>query len=116
MLKYLQIAGFCLLLTTLFYSPAFAQLSGTKTIPGDYPTVSAAVTALNASGVGSGGVTFNIAAGYTETISAPIALTATGTAADPIVFQKDPLGVGANPKITAYTGGVATPASTDRKS
>src|ERR1041384_262106 len=111
MLKSLPLAGLCLLLTTLFSSPALAQLSGTKTIPGDYATVTLAVSDLNASGVGSGGVTFNIAAGYTETIAAPIALTATGTLANPIVFQKDPSTIGANPLITAYTGGVATPAS-----
>ncbi len=111
MLKPLPLAGFCLLLTTLFSSPAFAQLSGTKHIPGDYATVTAAITALNSSGVGSGGVTFNIAAGYTETISAPLSITVTGTASNQIIFQKDPLTVGANPLITAYTGGTATPAT-----
>ena len=31
-----------------------AQLTGVKTIPGDYATVSAAVTALNTQGVGTG--------------------------------------------------------------
>ncbi|QQL49133.1 beta strand repeat-containing protein [Mucilaginibacter ginkgonis] len=81
---------------------ARAQLSGTFTIPGDYATISAAVTALNTSGVGTGGVTFNIAAGYTETLSATISLTATGTSANPIIFQKS--GSGANPQITSYTG------------
>ena len=89
----------------------FAQLTGIKTIPGDYATVSSAVTALNSSGVGVGGVTFNVAANYTETISATISITATGIASNPIVFQKDPLGVGANPLITAYTSGVGTPAT-----
>ncbi len=88
---------------------AAAQLTGIKTIPGDYATVTAAVTALNTSGVGSGGVTFNVAAGFTETLGATISLTATGTSANPIVFQKS--GAGANPLITAYTGGTATPAS-----
>jgi hypothetical protein len=88
---------------------AQAQLSGTKTIPGDYATITAAVADLNTQGVGSGGVTFNVAAGYTETIAATISLTATGTLANPIVFQKS--GGGANPIITAYTGGVGTPAT-----
>jgi len=79
---------------------SFAQVSGTKTIPGDYATIAAAFAALNTNGVGAGGVTFNIAAGYTET--GYLSLTVTGTAANPIVFQKS--GVGANPTITAGVG------------
>jgi hypothetical protein len=77
-----------------------AQLTGVKTIPGDYASITAAVTALNAGGVGAGGVTFNIAAGYTETGNNTI--TATGTAANPIIFQKS--GAGVNPTITAGVG------------
>ena len=65
---------------------ASAQLTGIKTIPGDYATITAALAALNASGVGAGGVTFNIAAGYTETGNNTI--TATGTAANPSFFKK----------------------------
>ncbi|MBK9401347.1 MAG: right-handed parallel beta-helix repeat-containing protein [Bacteroidetes bacterium] len=84
-----------------------AQLSGIKTIPGDYATVAAAITAVNGAGVGAGGVTFNVAAGHTETLAGKITLTATGTLADPIVFQKS--GAGANPVLTAYVGTVATP-------
>ena len=93
---------------TLFASSASAQLSGTKNIPGDYVTIFAAVTDLNAQGVGAGGVTFNVAAGYTEALLSRINLTATGTAANPIVFQKS--GAGANPLITAYVG-TSTPGS-----
>ncbi|MBI1780147.1 MAG: hypothetical protein HYR66_02075, partial [Sphingobacteriales bacterium] len=83
-----------------------AQISGIKTIPGDYASITAAVTALNASGVGAGGVTFNVAAGNSET--APVGginLTATGTAANPIIFQKS--GAGANPVINAFAGTVS---------
>lgn len=86
-----------------------AQLTGTKTIPGDYATIAAAVNDLNAQGVGAGGVIFNVAAGHSETLTSRINLTATGTAADPIVFQKS--GAGANPAITSYTGGTGTPAT-----
>ncbi|MBK7173469.1 MAG: choice-of-anchor J domain-containing protein [Bacteroidales bacterium] len=89
-------------------SLSFAQLSGPKSIPGDYATIEAAITALNAAGVGSGGVTFNVAAGHTETLTAPLSITATGTLADQIIFQKS--GSGANPLITAYVG-TATPSS-----
>ena len=79
---------------------ANAQLTGIKTIPGDYATIAAAATDLNTVGVGAGGVTFNVAAGHTETGN--ISITATGTAANQIVFQKN--GAGANPTITAGTG------------
>ena len=98
--------GFILFILTGF--TGYAQLTGTKTIPGDYSSISAAITDLNTQGVGSGGVTSNVAAGYTETISAPLSVTATGTASNPIIFQKN--GAGANPLITAYVG-TATPVS-----
>ena len=100
-----------ILLLMLFFSQrAFSQLSGTFTIPGSYSSIANAVTALNTSGVGSGGATFNVAAGYTETITGTIVLTATGTLSNPIIFQKS--GAGINPLITSYTGtqtGNATP-------
>lgn len=90
----------------LFFSNNFqgqAQgLSGTFSIPGNYSTIAAAVSALNTNGVGTGGATFNVAAGYTETLSAGISMTATGTSSNPIVFQKS--GSGANPVITAFVG------------
>jgi len=44
----------CALMMT---SSAFAQLSGKKTVPGDYPTLSAAIEDINIKGVGPGGVT-----------------------------------------------------------
>ncbi|MCX6162110.1 MAG: right-handed parallel beta-helix repeat-containing protein, partial [Ignavibacteriae bacterium] len=84
-----------------FTQSSYAQLSGTKTIPGDYATITAAITDLNTQGVGAGGVTFNVAAGFTETAS-NLVITATGTSANPIVFQKS--GAGANPLITAGVG------------
>jgi hypothetical protein len=84
-------------------SSSFAQLTGVKTIPGDYATISAAVSDLNTQGVGSGGVTFNVAAGYTESITAQITITATGISGNPIVFQKS--GAGTNPKITRTDAG-----------
>jgi len=89
---------------------AQAQLTGTKAIPGSgstgYATLAAAITDLNTQGVGAGGVTFTIAPGYTET-AANLLITATGTAANPIVFQKG-AGAGANPTITAGVGTSAT--------
>jgi hypothetical protein len=91
----------------LWFSFLFGQLSGIKTIPGDYASISAFVTDLNLQGVGAGGVTLNVPAGYTENLTGKITVTATGTAANPIVIQK--IGVGANPVIISYVGTVATP-------
>jgi trimeric autotransporter adhesin len=79
-------------------------ISGTKTIPGDYATLKDALTALNTNGVGTGGVIFNIASGYTESNADSLKLTATGTVDNPIVFQKS--GTGANPLITRTDAGV----------
>jgi hypothetical protein len=65
-----------------------AQLTGTKNIPGDYPDLAAAITALNSGGVGAGGVTINLLAGNPQT--APLSgyvITASGTAANQIVFN-----------------------------
>ena len=77
-------------------------LNGTYYIPSTcFPTVASAVTYLNANGV-AGPVIFNVFAGHTETApSGGFNLTATGTVANTIVFQK--FGVGTNPTLTAFT-------------
>ncbi|MBF9140341.1 right-handed parallel beta-helix repeat-containing protein [Hymenobacter properus] len=81
---------------------AHAQLGGIRRIcppcvgPVDYPSFTAAVTALNAAGVAPGGVTFMVVGGNYNEIVPPI--TVSGTAAGPIIFQKS--GTGTNPKIT----------------
>ncbi len=97
---------FTFLVALLFATQSWAQLTGIKTIPGDYASLELAVAALNTQGVGSGGVTFNIAAGYTETPAGPILLTATGTAANPIIFQKS--GLGLNPVISRTDAGTVS--------
>ncbi len=81
---------------------SFAQLTGIKTIPGTYASIALAIADLNTQGVGAGGVTFNVTAGHTET-AVNLIITATGTSANPIVFQKS--GAGANPLVTAGAGG-----------
>lgn len=94
----------------LFSTGSFAQLSGTKTVPGDYASIDAFVTDVNGQGVGAGGVIVYVIAGHTETAPAGgINMTATGTIADPIIIQKS--GAGANPIISAYAGGTGTPSS-----
>jgi hypothetical protein len=79
-------------------------LTGIKTIPGDYPSLEMAINALNNYGVGAGGVTFNIAAGFVDTLSSTAngRIITTGTEADPIVFQKS--GAGNNPLIVSPVG------------
>ncbi|MES2690305.1 MAG: hypothetical protein V4658_07870, partial [Bacteroidota bacterium] len=83
-----------------------AQLSGIKTVGTgkNYTTVAGAIAALNSSGVGSGGVAFEVDAGHTETFSSRTAglITASGTVSNPVVFRKS--GTGINPRITAPTG------------
>lgn len=78
-----------------------AALSGTKLIDpliGDYKSFTEAINILNLSGVGTGGVTFNVTSGTTYTEDPP-AITATGTLINPIIFQKS--GLLANPIIKA---------------
>jgi|GEM_PF-1032067 len=96
-----------LIMGLLLSAVSFAQpLTGVKTIPGDYPTVAAAIAALNSSGVGAGGVTFNVNAGHNEAFPNATAgriTTATSSASNPVVFQKS--GTGNNPSIRAAAGG-----------
>lgn len=95
-----------LVMALLLSAVSFAQpLTGVKTIPGDYPTIAAAITALNTSGVGPGGVTFNVNAGHNEafpTATSGRITTATSSASNPVVFQKS--GAGNNPSIRAAAG------------
>lgn len=98
-----------LLLISLFLAVCgltHAQLSGTYTIPGSaFPTIKSAIDSLNAQGVGSGGVVFNISAGYTETFATSydgIITTVTSNESKPIIFQKS--GSGPNPLVVAGLG------------
>jgi hypothetical protein len=97
-----------LLLVAIVLKSSFAQLTGIKSVPGDYASLESAIAALNSSGVGTGGVTFNVAAGYSETFASPSAgiISVSGTGANPIVFQK--YGIGANPVITGAHPGVGS--------
>jgi hypothetical protein len=103
----LRLRNLALVAMVFFFNGLFAQLSGIKTIPTNYASIAAFVADVNTQGVGAGGVTLNVPAGYTETLTGKITMTATGTAANPIIIQKS--GAGANPKLTSYVGTVATP-------
>lgn len=102
MKKLFTLFGIALCFFLLSNSNSFAQLNGTYTIPGSYATITAAVNDINTVGL-SGPVIFNVAAGYTESVTAPILLTATGTSTNTITFQKS--GAGANPLITRTDAG-----------
>jgi hypothetical protein len=90
-----------------FTANAWAQLSGTKTIGGaspDYPTIKAAIQALNAQGVAAPGVTFLIRSGTYNEDSLRIR-TSTSSASAPIVFKPDvgaTVVINVTPPSTAY--------------
>ena len=93
---------------TGIYSFGAVPLQGIKNIPGDFSSLKMAIDTLNNNGVGYGGVTFNIAAGYTETFTSPVAgyiTTNTASIDNPVVFQKS--GTGLNPKITGSVTGTS---------
>ncbi|MEI7726355.1 MAG: hypothetical protein WCK09_14700 [Bacteroidota bacterium] len=100
-MKKIIFSGAFFLLLTEF---CLGQLTGIKNIPGDYPTVTAAVADLNLQGVGVGGVTFHVATGTTELITSPITITATGTSMNPILFQR--WGAGTDPLIKRTDAGI----------
>ena len=65
-----------------------AQLTGVKTIPGDYATLDLAITDLNTQGVGIGGVTFNLLAGNPQTAPAGgYVINTAGSLTEAIVFN-----------------------------
>ncbi len=75
-------------------------LTGIKNIPGNYANLQIAIDSLNTKGVGSGGVTFRVTAGQVFNLTSntfALKITATGTAANPIVFERT--GSGANPLL-----------------
>ncbi|MCX6304981.1 MAG: T9SS type A sorting domain-containing protein [Bacteroidetes bacterium] len=93
-LALLLIPGF-LLITNI---AASQPLTGNKTVGtgGSYTTITMAVAALNANGVGEGGVTFLLTdASYTETH--PLTITAQGNAASVVIFKP---AAGVSPQIT----------------
>lgn len=107
--NYIALFVMILFSTTLLYAQPMA---GTFTIDPagsgatNFTTFQAAIDSLNAKGVGTGGVTFNVAAGATFAETGALVLTATGTSANPIIFQKS--GTGANPVINPAFGSIAT--------
>lgn len=87
---------------------ASAQVSGTKTIGVDYPTLVDAFIDLNTNGVGAGGATINVPSGYTETAPSggfslgSLILNASLSSSNRLVIQKS--GSGPNPMINAQVG------------
>ncbi len=99
---------------TFYYSTlcgtSYTINSGAPASGTNFQSFTTAITALNAFGV-TCPTTFNVAAGTTYS-EIPPTITAYGSAANPVIFRKDPSTSGANPKITATagvsTGGAAT--------
>lgn len=92
-------------LLLLFPLLAFSQLSGTITIPVNYPSLLSVLGDLNSNGAASGGVTIQLQEGYTETApSGGFVLTASGTSTGPITIK----GLGTTlPQLTASGAQVA---------
>ena len=81
---------FTLVLCLLTINIVFGQpLTGVKNIPGDYATLSGAITDLNTQGVGAGGVTINLISGNNQTAPAGgySITTLTGSSVNPIVIE-----------------------------
>ena len=106
-MKKLLLFAFTLIIT----GAAFGQppLTGVFTIPGSFPggysTIGDAISDLNARGVGAGGVTFDITPGYTEPVTSPLLVTATGTPGNQIIFQKNPSLSGPDPLVARTDAG-----------
>ena len=84
------------------------KMAGVYTIPGSYPNFSTAIADLNARGT-YGPVTFNVSSGFVDT-AANLIINTTGTADNPIIFQR----VGANPLPNpVIVAGVGTSTTTD---
>jgi hypothetical protein len=92
-----------MMIALLFAGATFGQLSGSYIIPLDFPTIDAAITALNNQGVAGSGVTFNVAAGLIDSTTSASILTTSGRAEGYIIFQK--IGTGDNPKIVRKDAG-----------
>ena len=82
---------------------AQAQVTGTINIPGTYPDLAAAITDVNAVGVGAGGATLNLLAGNAQTAPAGgySITTPTTSAANPLAIVGNSNTVTANATLTA---------------
>src|SRR5436190_10857111 len=113
---------FSLIFILALNSSVLAQVTGTVTVPGTYPTIAAAVADLNLLGVGAGGATVEIGAGIAYTETAPASgyllgsatLNASLSAANQLIIKRAPTAT-ANPLITANVGTI-TPAGTSPNS
>lgn len=113
-LKLAVVASF-VFVASIMNTNAQAIAPGSYTIGIDYPTIDAAITALNTNSItGTGAVTIEIPAGYTETVTTAggFSLTCSGDAGSPIIFRKN--GAGLNPVVTSMTGGTGTPGSANQ--
>ena len=97
-LNYFHLRFFLLVILLSNTLASFAQLTGIKNIPGDYVDLASAISDLNASGVGSGGVTLNLLPGNPQiSIAGGYVISAEGSISDNIIIQ------GNGNVITAFT-------------
>ncbi len=100
---------FMVIAAVLFFAAnTFAQLSGTKNIPGDYASLDAAIIDLNTVGVGSGGVVLNLLAANPQTApaggyvigGAGSLVLSTTSMANPVTIQGNSNTITANASLT----------------
>lgn len=93
------------MLSLLFSSVTYAQVTGIKNVPGDYATLALAIADLNTVGVGAGGATINVVAANPQTAPAGgYVIGGTGSALLTTLSASNPLSfVGNNNTITAFT-------------
>jgi hypothetical protein len=84
-----------------FASSAYAQVAGTKNIPGDYADLAAAITDVNTNGVGPGGATLNVTAAQTAPVGGYTIATTTASVANPLVLVGNANIITANPALVA---------------
>ena len=110
MVKKTMVRGFLIALACALTTQSRAQLSGTKNVPGDYPDLATAITALNTQGVGTGGVVINLLASNAQVaptggyVLGSAVLNASASATKTITIN------GNNNTATAFVGTGATDA------
>lgn len=97
---------------TVSANPVLVTSTGGSSLSATYASVAAAITAINGGTIHTGTINCYVDAGWTETAPPDgYGITATGTAANPIIFQKS--GAGANPVFTAGLQITGTTANTN---
>jgi len=98
-------------ITTSSTTPARVALPAVITVnpsgsgTNNFSKLTDALHAVKIGTIPNGGISINIVAGYTETLTAPLLINLSGTSTKPITIQKDPTISGANPLFVRTDSG-----------